>query len=283
MRPLGKAGILKLVNMKVSQRRFEYLKKELESIRSCIALLEVRTQRIKSVTLVLAILTPMLALVSILQLKARKGTSSGSLLNNGEHQDRKASTCVLTKNLADILEISSPVGMFSVTSTGVPTPKRPFCYPARVSALTKGAIVSKFLGYLYSSRGRREAEVIEFDYLLPARSWNAVFHFDFTTTGQQKTLEFGVSDSFVGMFSYPEKSGIGKLSYPWDLSCYPEWNRVKAADLSEAGAVHRDLMITASSTQPSLGILVALKQADEVLRQDRNTQARTYGNQQQAF
>jgi hypothetical protein len=179
-----------------------------------------------------------------------------------------------SKHSVNILEISSPVGVFVIARSGIPSPEAFFLFAsARVSVLTKGTIVSKFLGYLYSLRVRREAEVIEFDYLLPARSWNAVFHFDFTTTGQQKTLEFGVSDSFVGMFSYPEKSGIGKLSYPWDLSCYPEWNRVKAADLSEAGAVHRDLMITASSTQPSLGILVALKQADEALRQGRNTQA----------
>jgi hypothetical protein len=106
--------------MRLSQRRFEFLGKEIDDLRSCIDLLKKRIERIMKVLAVLAVLNtlwllviwfwfqyPLKGLSPNIKLLAPKSSNSAFLPSS-------------SKYLLDILEIICPVGMLSVTHPGVP-------------------------------------------------------------------------------------------------------------------------------------------------------------------
>jgi len=177
---------------------------------------------------------------------------------------------------------SVPIGMFVVISFTFSFPKEVSF--SRVSVLTKGTIVSKFLGYLYSLGSGKNAEVIECDYSLPKRLVSWSFHFLITPIGPRKArasrreASHAILDVIftsdgqppIWFEDEPERLGGGSGN-----SAQPTWNtkRKTRDDLQDPSvfvAMRHVLMMTAFNIPP-LGILVALNQADEVLRQDRNT------------
>jgi hypothetical protein len=261
--------------MKVSNRRFEYLTKGQENIRSWVALLEHRVQRIILIGIMLIIISVgwNLFLLKKVQ-KTLSGKTATPLKVEGYSLTRNMSAKYLQeKYLAHILEISCPVGVFSVTSSGIPATKAPSLTSVGVSALTKGAIVSKFLGYLYSKGGSKDAEVIECDYSFPERAKGS-FHFDFL---ERALTSWGFSYSPVRSGDYRFTKNDVPRNECWACCLIlavrtPDPQPVDWNPQPLSGTMRHVLMMTASST-PSQGILVSLKQADEALRKGRNTSA----------
>jgi hypothetical protein len=166
--------------------------------------------------------------------------------------------------LAYIFEVSRPIGVKSVSRFSTPE-------FFGVSVLTKGTIVSKFLGYLYSTGSKLWTEVIECDYLFPARRSSCGFiqHSPILGPVCLSRHQRGAPRHS----SVPTERILGKrppVDYWVEAIGFPGRPLVIQQDYSLAVTVRHVLMMTVHF-KPPRGILVSLKQADEVLRKDRNT------------
>jgi len=189
----------------------------------------------------------------------------------------------LKESLSNITKIISPIRVIPESQRGIPGSPVSISFSG-VSVLTKGTFVSKFLGYLYSLGSMHRTEVIECDYLFPpgfvamgfiqhspilGPAWPALkgksaprhsqpVSFE-TTSRSLKDLRDGVEEYLVSVLFATRARPVGFL----------DRQLVIPARLIQGGTVRHVLMMTVLCIPP-LGILVALNQAEEDLRQVRN-------------
>lgn len=176
-----------------------------------------------------------------------------------------------TLRLIDILEISSPIGVFLVTSSTIPLPPLSlflFCSFLFIRSFGAGHCAPSSEGFLatFTPALRRGAGVVDFDYRQFSQEFSkGSFHFDFrkrdpirrgfTFTPVHRDWVISYTNNFypgwyASEFAYP---GCRGPSIPI------EW--IEPVEAPEEVAVRLNLMTTAPSL--GAGILVALNPTDE--------------------
>jgi hypothetical protein len=276
MRPLGKAEIPGLEQMRLD-KEIRRLKEHPKFTQCLIESQRFECKRIIKIGIMLNLGITILNLsIFILTLNTnfRKETVSKQGKTNGEVRNPMSmQKTKVEKTLAHIPEVVCKVGMDRVCPPGTPASKPSlFCPTWGVSALTKGAIVSKFLGYLYSRKG---LEVIFCDYTLFSEYLsNGSFHFDFFERNPGQPGIYILGGPILGISFYQE--GITwKRVLPSLLILDARDLRSRRGDGAIGWIPRRVLRHNLMMTNPYQGILVSLKQADEALRKGRNTWVRT--------